>query len=141
VAVEFVRNVLGFRDADHAETSPDAETLVVTPLACSLVGKEEEIALVPGSLSASLYGGDGHAPQKRPVESYHCNYGLAPAWEQRFEASGLRVGARGAGGEVRVLELDDHPFFVATLFLPQLASKTGAPHPIVAAFARAANRA
>jgi hypothetical protein len=43
--VEHVRNVLGFRDADHAETSPDASTLAVTALSCSLVGQVHEVHL------------------------------------------------------------------------------------------------
>lgn len=40
VVIEFARNVLGIRDAEHAETSPDASELVVVPLACSLVGQQ-----------------------------------------------------------------------------------------------------
>jgi CTP synthase (UTP-ammonia lyase) len=43
-----------------------------------------------------------------------------------------------AGGEARIVELPDHPFFLATLFVPQTSSAAGHPHPIVAAFARAA---
>ncbi len=41
-------------------------------------------------------------------------------------------------GEVRIVELRDHPFFVATLFLPQVTSSAGEPHPLIAAFLRAA---
>ena len=46
--------------------------------------------------------------------------------------------ARGADGEMRAFELPDHPFFVATLFQPQLSSSFDAPHPIVLGFLRAA---
>jgi CTP synthase (UTP-ammonia lyase) len=48
------------------------------------------------------------------------------------------VTARDGAGEVRALELDDHPFYVATLFLPQLRSAPGAPHPLIRGFAEAA---
>jgi CTP synthase (UTP-ammonia lyase) len=41
-------------------------------------------------------------------------------------------------GEVRVVELPTHPFFVATLFVPQAASRAHAPHPLVSAFVSAA---
>jgi CTP synthase (UTP-ammonia lyase) len=39
--------------------------------------------------------------------------------------------------EIRVLELPDHPFFVATLYVPQTRSRLGAPHPLVASFVEA----
>jgi CTP synthase (UTP-ammonia lyase) len=169
--VEFARNVLGYRDADHAETSPDAETLVVTPLSCSLVGQDQVVTVLPGSRSAALYGraeaaarraasgaaagpgtaapgsagsgrwesGAGGGGQSGSVvESYWCNYGLSEEWEARLEAGGLRVAGRGADGEARIVELDGHPFFLGTLFLPQLRSSPGSPHPLLAAFAAAA---
>ena len=43
-------------------------------------------------------------------------------------------------GEARVLELPDHRFFVATLFVPQLSSSPGSPHPLIVAYLRAAMR-
>jgi CTP synthase (UTP-ammonia lyase) len=51
---------------------------------------------------------------------------------------GLRVAGADAGGEARVVEIPEHPFFVATLFVPQTGSAPGRPHPLVAAFVRAA---
>jgi CTP synthase (UTP-ammonia lyase) len=80
-----------------------------------------------------LYGTD------RAVEGYWCNYGLSAEWETRLASAGLRVTARGGDDEVRALELDDHPFYVATLFLPQLRSAPDAPHPIIRGFAAAAS--
>jgi CTP synthase (UTP-ammonia lyase) len=88
--------------------------------------------VLPGTRAAELY----RAP--RVVESYMCNYGIAPEWEERFAAGGMRVSARGDDGEVRIIELDEHPFFLATLFLPQLQSTAGAPHPLLRAFVEAA---
>ena len=43
-----------------------------------------------------------------------------------------------ADGEVRILELPDHPYFVATLFVPPASSTIVRPHPIVSAFVSAA---
>jgi CTP synthase (UTP-ammonia lyase) len=105
---------------------------VVTPLACSLVGEEERVELLAGTRAARLYG----VPEA--IESYRCRYGLSREWEARLEERGLRVTARGPDGEVRILELDGHPFFVGTLFLPQMHSAPGAPHPVLAALAEAA---
>jgi len=42
-------------------------------------------------------------------------------------------------GEVRVVELDSHPFYVATLYCFQTRSLSGRPHPLVAGFVAAAS--
>ena len=43
-----------------------------------------------------------------------------------------------AEGDVRVVELPEHPFFIATLFVPQLRSTAERPHPLITAFVAAA---
>ena len=43
-----------------------------------------------------------------------------------------------SAGELRIIELPQHPFFLATLFLPQLRSAPTRPHPIFLALARTA---
>jgi CTP synthase (UTP-ammonia lyase) len=101
---------------------------VVTPLACSLVGQEHRVALVPGSHAAAAYGA-GEA-----LEDYYCDY------RPRLEGAGLRVTGFDDEGEARVVELPSHPFFIATLFCFQTRSRAERPHPLVAAFVRAADR-
>ena len=132
--VEYARNILGIGAADHAETSPDADTLVVTPLSCSLVGRSDRVRLTPGSRAAELYGEDA------VEEDYFCNYGLNPEYRGRLEAAGLRVTGVDADGDARIVELEDHPFFLATLFCFQTRSRPGHPHPLVAGFLAAAAR-
>ena len=105
---------------------------MVTPLACSLVGQTHTVRLARGSLAARLYGGLD-AP-----EDYYCNYGLNAEYRARLEQAGLRTSGVGDEGEVRLVELPGHPFFVATLFLPQSRSAVGAPHPLLAGWAAAA---
>ena len=73
------------------------------------------------------------------MEPYHCRYGLNPAYERLFAEAPLRVAARDDAGDVRAVELAGHPFFVATLFQPELAALRGERHPLVAAFAAAAS--
>jgi CTP synthase (UTP-ammonia lyase) len=70
-------------------------------------------------------------------EAYYCNYGLNPAYRGQLEARGMVVSAVGAQGEVRIIELPEHPFFLATLFLPQAASRPGHAHPLIAGYAAA----
>ncbi|MBV9608038.1 MAG: hypothetical protein JO187_00650, partial [Acidobacteria bacterium] len=71
-------------------------------------------------------------------EGFFCNYELNAEFAPRFAVAGLRPNATSARGEVRGVELPEHPFFIATLFQPQLTSaRTGKPHALIAAYLRA----
>ncbi|MGH7308835.1 MAG: hypothetical protein ACREK6_09090 [Candidatus Rokuibacteriota bacterium] len=132
--VEFARNVLGLENADHAESNPQGERLVITPLACSLVGKAERVTIVPDTRAAAIWGA---APA---LEEYRCNYGVDRAYHPALTQAGLGLSGFGVEGELRIVELSRHTFFLATLFLPQLRSTSDRPHPLFAAFGRAATR-
>ena len=134
VLVEYARNVLGAEGAEHAETSPEAADLVVTPLSCSLWGQEHLVTLVPGTRAAELYGVES------AVEDYFCSYGLSPAYRPRMEESGMRVSGVDEEGEPRIVELKGHPFLLATLFCFQTRSREDEPHPLVAGFVAAARQ-
>jgi CTP synthase (UTP-ammonia lyase) len=131
VIIEITRHVLGLEDAEHAESSPDAKRLVITRLACSLVGVEQRVIVVPGTRAADLYG------SATAVEDYQCNYGVNAAYHPALEKAGLRLSGFGEDGELRIVELPDHPFFLATLFLPQMRSIPERPHPFLRGFAAA----
>ncbi|WP_263316927.1 CTP synthase C-terminal region-related (seleno)protein [Montanilutibacter psychrotolerans] len=133
--VEYARNVLGWADADHAETAPDAARAVIVPLACSLVEVAEPVIFRPGSRIAEAYATEWIE------EGYHCRYGLADGFRDAAFADGaLRIGAVDEHGDVRAIELRDHPFFVATLFQPERAALRGDPCPLVRAFVAAAGQ-
>lgn len=132
IAIEYARNVLGFDDAQHAEHDPYASRLFVTELACSLVGATMPVSLEPGSRGAELYG------TTRVEERYYCNFGLAPEHRNTLDDGGLRITGFDEDGEARVLELPDHSFYLATLFVPQMRSMPERPHPLVTGFLRAA---
>jgi len=132
VVIEFARNVLGFVDAQHAEYDPTASQLFVHQLACSLLGKRMTIVLNPGSRAIGIYG------RSEVMEQYYCQFGLNPAYQSLIEGGGLRIAGFDTDGEARILELDDHPFFVATLFLPQLDSTAERPHPLIMAYLQSA---
>ena len=53
------------------------------------------------------------------------------------EQGGLRVSGTDANGEIRIVELAGHLFFLATLFLPRTRSTPAAPHPLIAGYAAA----
>jgi CTP synthase (UTP-ammonia lyase) len=121
----------GVQDAAHAEYGPGG-TPVITLLACSLMDQQIRVELAPGSRLAALYG------QPSSLESTTCNYGLAPEVQHLAEQHGLRISATDATGEVRAIERVDHPFFVGTLYQPQLRSQPGSPHPVFVGFLQAA---
>jgi CTP synthase (UTP-ammonia lyase) len=77
---------------------------------------------------AGLYG------KESVQEEYYCNFGVNPEYLETLRSGGLRVVGSDDEGEVRAVELTGHPFFVGTLFLPQLRSKPSAPHPVVSGF-------
>ena len=129
--IEYARNVLGWTDADHAETNPGSNALVIAPLSCPLVEKKETIHLSPGSRLAAAYGEPGIE------EGYHCSYSLNPAFESRLFAQALKATALDEAGEVRGIELAGHPFFVATLFQPERRALEGRVPPLVKAFCQA----
>ena len=130
--IEYARNVMGLMDAAHAETEPHASCLFITPLSCSLVGETMVVTIKPGSNAAAAY----QAESSR--ESYYCNFGLNPEYRDQMEKAGLAVTGTDENGEVRVVEVASHPFFIGTLYVPQARSKPGIPHPLVLAFCRAA---
>jgi CTP synthase (UTP-ammonia lyase) len=89
------------------------------------------VTILPGTRAAKLYGA------AEAIEDYYCNYGVNPDYQPLLEARGLRVSGLGGAGEVRIVELPDHPFFLATLFLPQVRSTLSEPHPLLAGYAAA----
>jgi CTP synthase (UTP-ammonia lyase) len=132
--LEYARHVLGFMDAQHAEYDPYASELFVTELECSLVGRELVVALQPESRVAGIYG------TLEAREQYYCNFGVNPEKVADLQRGALRVTGADAEGDVRVVELADHPFYIGTLFVPQLRSRPERPHPLITAFVRAAVR-
>ena len=123
---------MGFRDADHEETAPDAPTLIISRLACSLVGTTQAIKITPGSLAYKAYG------QPEVMEQFSCNYGFNPLFRDKIAKGKLRITGVGPDEEARIVELPDHCFYVATLFLPQNSSRADKPHPLIVEYLRAA---
>ncbi|MEU7580285.1 hypothetical protein AB0B50_22115 [Streptomyces sp. NPDC041068] len=131
--LEFARHVCDLTDVAHAENDPDADDLLIAPLACSLVGHEGTVTIAPDSLAESVVGA------RSSIERYHCTYGPG-AHLDTLRAHGLRFSGEDEAGQVRMTELPGHPFFLATLFQPELSGDGSRPHPIVRALARAAVR-
>jgi CTP synthase (UTP-ammonia lyase) len=136
--IEHARNDLGWVDAAHAETSPEAADPVIALLECGLVEATRSIRFAADSRIARAYG------TQRAIEGYRCRYGVVPARRQALfggamRAVGFEEGDDGALGDdmVHALERTDHPFFVATLFQPERAALRGERVPLAEAFVQA----
>ena len=134
IILEYARNVLGFKDADHEESSPNASRLFISRLACSLVGRTMTIRLEPGSLISKLY--------RKPTaqEQYLCNFGVNPDYVDTLRSGALRIVGSDDEGVVRAVEMAGHPFLIGTLFLPQHTSTPAAPHPLISGFLQACSQ-
>ncbi|BAJ27152.1 MULTISPECIES: CTP synthase [Kitasatospora] len=130
--LEFARHACGIGGAAHAEQQPEAEELLIVPLTCSLYRQEGGIRLLPGSTAARLLG------TERVTARYNCGYTLAQEYLEVLRAHGMRFTGHDLDGELRVAELPSHPFWLASLFQPELTPEHEGPHPFVRAFAEAA---
>ena len=121
--------------AAHAELDPGAADPAIAPLACSLIGQTRDVTCVPGTRLAAICG-------SAPFPGFHfCSFGLSGAHVARLEAAGAVIAAHAPDAGVEGFELPGHPFFVATLFQPQMSAlEDGTLHPLVRAFAAEAAR-
>jgi CTP synthase (UTP-ammonia lyase) len=135
MVLEFARNVLGFSDAKHAEYDPDASRLFISALSCSVSGMELRVRLRPHTTARTLYGRD------EVVERYYCTFGVNPEYSDTLaENRDLVISGRDLKGEIRIIEIRDHPFFIGTLFVPQTNSCESMPHPLISGFMQAVLR-
>lgn len=126
--LEIAGSLWGVADAKHAELDPEAAEAVIAPLECSLIDRAGRVHFQPGSRLALAYG------RASAAEEYHCSYGFGVGYRSRLDEGPLRLTAWDDDGDVRGVELDGHPFFVATLFQPERAALRGRTPPIVSAF-------
>jgi CTP synthase (UTP-ammonia lyase) len=131
--IEYARDICGLSGVEHAEVTPDAAEQLIIPLECSLKGHEEAVMVLPGTLAAKISGAG------RRTERYHCSFGLNPAYLETLTSGGLRFSGFDDSGQVRIAELPGHPFFLCTLFQPELHGDGTQPHPVIRAFATAAS--
>jgi len=132
---------MGLADADSEEHGVPTSNLVITAVACPMPGRSAgapslhaaaHIRLRPGTRAREIYGHD------ETTERYFCNYEVNPAYRDALEAAGLVLSGFSDNGDIRIAELPGHPFFLATLFQPQLSSTASHPHPLITAFLQAA---
>ncbi|HET7874652.1 MAG TPA: CTP synthase [Methylomirabilota bacterium] len=140
--IEFARHVCGIEGATSGEFSPEAPHRVIDLLpeqrGITDKGGTMRLGLYPivlaeGSAAMKAYGTG--AIQERHRHRYEVNNDYLPA----LTGHGLRVsGVWPEKQLVEIIELPDHPWFVAGQFHPEFKSRPWDPHPLFAGFIRAA---
>ncbi len=126
--LEYARNALGLTEADNSEVNPNTSFPLINPLSCALIEQADEIQLVAHSKVAELYG------VTSITEEYRCSYGFNQTYLPLFEDSDLKVAGHDNMGEVKAIELQQHPFFIGTGYQPERSSLQGVVHPLIKAF-------
>jgi CTP synthase len=140
--IEFGRHVLGLDNAHSTEFAKDTPHPVICLLdeQLKIVNKGGTMRL--GARDARLVPGSrAHACYQRPVisERHRHRYEFNNDYRQRFRDQGmLLTGDSPDGNLVEIVELADHPWFLAVQFHPEFKSKPTAAHPLFAGFVRAA---
>ena len=140
--IEYARNVCGLSGANSAEFDPVAPHKVIDLLPdqreVNAKGGTMRLGLYPillseGSLASRAYG------QGIILERHRHRYEVNNDYLQTLEKGGLRISGIWAEKQlVEIVELTDHPWFVAGQFHPEFRSRPWQPHPLFAAFVRAA---
>jgi CTP synthase len=142
--IEFARNVLGLPGAFTTEIDPRCAHPVI-----DIMPDQRDIAdmggtmrlglypcnLVPGTRTARAYG------EAVVYERHRHRFEFNNAYRQRMEAAGLVLSGLSPDGRlVEIIELRDHPWFVASQFHPELKSRPTRPHPLFRDFVDAVKK-
>ena len=140
--VEYARNVLGYADAHSIELNPETTHPVidlmpdqngVTDIGGTLRLGSYPCVLKKDSKAYELYG-------KETIQERHRHrYEVNNEYRDELEEKGMVLSGISPDGRiVEMIELKDHPFFVATQAHPELKSRPNRPHPLFRGFVAAA---
>ena len=141
-AIEFARSELGLADANSTEFDTATHNPVIALMADQKAVSERggtmrlglcPCVLTPGSHAQEAYGRDAIGERHRHRFEFNNDY------RQRFESAGfIPTGQSPDGSLVEIMELRDHPWFLAVQFHPEFLSKPTASHPLFRDFIAAA---
>jgi CTP synthase len=140
--IEYARNVLGLKGANSSEFAADTSHPVVCMLEEQRTISDKGGTMRLGS-QPCLLSDDSHAfecyGQPRVMERHRHRYEYNPEYRARFEEAGLTAtGLSPSGNLVEIIEIPNHPWFLAVQFHPEFKSKPHQPHPLFAGFVEAA---
>lgn len=139
--VEFVRNVIGYSDADSAEFNPSSTHQVIhflpdqddsTDLGGTLRLGSYPCALVEDSKAYEAYG------SLLIHERHRHRYEVNNDYRQVLEENGMKLAGLSPDGHiVEMIEIPSHPWFVGTQAHPEFKSRPNKPHPLFKGFIKA----
>ena len=140
--IEFARNVAGLKDANSTEFNPDTPHPVV-----ALMEEQKKLTTKGGNMRVGAYPcklyKDSFSFQayKQEVvfERHRHRFEFNNAYRSELKSKGLRIGGINPENDlVEIIEIAEHPWFVAVQFHPEFKSKPNAPHPLFSSFIEAA---
>ena len=141
-SVEFARNVLNYKDAQSTEINPDTTHPII-----DLLPEQKDVEDMGGTLRLGLYacklveGTKAREAYGEPViyERHRHRYEFNNEYRQVMEKHGFVFSGLSPDGRlVEIIELRDHPWFVASQFHPEFKSRPTKPQPLFKQFVGAA---
>ena len=140
--IEFARDVLGMQDAQSRELDPQTKSPIIDLMEEQKKATEKGSTMRLGGYTCSLKAGSKAAKaygSESVVERHRHRYEFNNAFLAQFEAAGMEAtGVNPETGLVEVLELKQHPWFVAVQYNPEYKSTVSTPAPLFVAFVAAA---
>lgn len=130
--IEYGRNVLRIDDLLDTGFNPYEPNNYITALSCSLVGQTRHIIIDQTSSLYHIYSATDI------IEKYNCSFGLNKDFQALLDGNGFRVIGIDEAEEARIMTIENHTFFVATLYQPQLSSTVDKPHPLILEYLKCA---
>lgn len=133
MVIEFARNVLEICGADSEENDVACADAVIAKLLCTLMYQKEQLTISDSnSILARTVG------EHELIGEYRCNYGFNEAYHSVFQNSNeIAAIVKSPNGYLRGFELKEHPFFIGTLFIPQLDFGGDSAYRIIKSFVKA----
>lgn len=138
-AIEFARNVLGIADANSTEFNKKCTPVIniMTDHDSKDMGGTLRLGAYPcdiskDSLAYKVYGAE------RISERHRHRYEMDISFEEEFAKHGMKISGRSPDGKLpEIIELENHPFFMAGQFHPEFQSSPYSGHPMFNAFIKA----
>ena len=141
--IEWARHTAQLEDANSAEFNPDTANPVI-----NLLPEQQDVVDLGGTMRLGLYPCRVNPDtlafklyQKEVIyERHRHRYEFNNAYRNLFLESGYVVSGTSPDGRlVEMIELPNHPFFIASQFHPEFQSRPSAPHPLFQGFIQAAS--
>jgi len=132
--IEFGRNVLGLKDANSSEFNPDTKNPIIDLMydQKSIEGKGGTMRLGSYNCRLKEKSRSMQAYRKKVIQERHRHrYELNNKYREMLERAGMLItGVNPERNLAEIIEIKDHPWFVAVQFHPEFKSRPDRPHPL-----------